>query len=118
MVTQANKGRTLIEKFEAHADVAFVIVLLAGDDRGGKRDDPSEDQRPRARQNVILELGYFFGKLGRDRVCAVYAEDVELPSDVIGISYVPLNDLWKWRVGREMQAAGLDHLGSDYSCDP
>jgi predicted nucleotide-binding protein len=68
----ANRGRTIIEKFEAHADVGFAIILLTPDDmgvaQGGK-------QRPRARQNVILELGYFIGRLGRSHVCALKTDD-------------------------------------------
>lgn len=43
----------------------------------------------RARQNVVLEFGYFIGLLGRDRVCCLYKGDVELPSDMRGIVYIP-----------------------------
>jgi predicted nucleotide-binding protein len=50
---QANQGRTIIEKFEAHANVGFAVVLLTPDDMGGPRDGA---QQPRARQNVVLEL--------------------------------------------------------------
>jgi predicted nucleotide-binding protein len=62
---QANRGRTIIEKVEMHSDVGFAVVLLTPDDEGGKRGNST---RPRARQNVVLELGYFIGRLGRDRV--------------------------------------------------
>lgn len=65
---QANQGMTVIEKFEAHSNVGFAVVLLTPDDRGGL---PTETPRPRARQNVVLELGFFVGALGRDRVCAI-----------------------------------------------
>ncbi|MGB8035837.1 MAG: nucleotide-binding protein, partial [Nitrososphaeraceae archaeon] len=67
---QANEGRTVVEKFESYAsDVGYAFILLTPDDVGGK--DKAE-LKPRARQNVILELGYFMGKLGRDRVCGLY----------------------------------------------
>ena len=49
--------------------------------------------KPRARQNVILELGYFMGKLGRDRVCGLYKEGIEIPSDVLGVLYLKYEDL-------------------------
>ena len=63
---QPNEGRTIIEKFEYHAlRVGFAIVLLTPDDVGSLQDESSESQ-PRARQNVVFELGYFIGKLGRD----------------------------------------------------
>ena len=82
---QASMGRTIIEKFEHHGDVAFAIVLLTPDDVGGL---DSKNVRGRARQNVILELGYFIGRLGRDKVCAIKKGDVELPSDALGIIWV------------------------------
>ena len=54
---QPNQGRTIIEKFEDYSDVGFAVVLLTNDDRGGRKDEGYETQRPPARQNVILELG-------------------------------------------------------------
>jgi hypothetical protein len=62
---QANQGRTIIEKIEAHRDVGFAVVLLTPDDVGSIK---GEALQPRARQNVLLELGYFVGRLGRSRV--------------------------------------------------
>lgn len=106
---QANQGRTIIEKFEDFADVGFAIVLLTPDDRGGPMATPYEQQRARARQNVILELGYFLGRLGRNRVCALYRENVEIPSDYSGVLYVRLDDAGGWRLAlaKEMKAAEL-----------
>jgi hypothetical protein len=60
---QPNAGRTIIEKFIDYADVGFAVVLLTGDDRGAVATEPFENQKLRARQNVILELGFFLGKL-------------------------------------------------------
>ena len=95
---QPNKGRTIIEKFEEYADVGFAVILLTPDDRGGAADAPYENQRLRSRQNVILELGYFLGRLGRSRVCALYAEGVEIPSDYSGVLYVMLDAGGAWRL--------------------
>jgi predicted nucleotide-binding protein len=107
---QANKGQTLIEKFEAHAQVGYAVVLLTPDDKGGLEADPPDKYKSRARQNVILELGYFIGKLGRGRVCALHMGDVELPSDIHGVAYVRYDatDAWKLSLAREMKAAGID----------
>jgi len=103
---QANRGQTLIEKFEQHATAAhFAIVLLTPDDVGSQR---GGEQRPRARQNVVFELGFFYGTLGRDRVCVLYEESVELPTDIEGIAYVPLRGEWKLMLGRELRAASID----------
>jgi predicted nucleotide-binding protein len=65
---EPNRGRTIIEKFLDYSDAGFAVVLLNADDRGGPIDQPYDEQLPRARQNVIFELGFFIGKLGRDRV--------------------------------------------------
>ena len=83
---QPNKGRTIIEKFEDYADVGFAVVLLTPDDVGAVKDREA-DLRPRARQNVVFEFGYFIGKLGRERVCALVKGDIERPSDSDVILY-------------------------------
>jgi predicted nucleotide-binding protein len=104
---QPDRERTIIEKFEDHAaQAACAIVLLTGDDEGGPVGGTG---RPRARQNVVLELGYFLGRLGRDRVVILYEPNVELPSDINGVLYVKLDDQGAWRnsVARELEAVGL-----------
>jgi len=53
--------------------------------------------QPRARQNVIFELGFFFGLRGRDNVCVLYERGVELPSDVQGLMYKPLDEAASWK---------------------
>jgi predicted nucleotide-binding protein len=106
---QVNAGRTIIEKFEDHARAAAAaVVLLTGDDEGGVAGEPA--RRRRARQNVILELGYFVGKLGRERVVILYEPGVETPSDLLGVLYVELDaaGAWKMQLARELKAAGLD----------
>jgi predicted nucleotide-binding protein len=104
---QPSQGRTVIEKFEAHADVGFAVVLLTPDDMGGLAS--GGELKPRARQNAILELGYFIGRLGRSRVCALYVEGVEIPSDFHGVVYVPYEASggWRLKLASEIRAAGL-----------
>jgi predicted nucleotide-binding protein len=101
---QANAGRTIIEKFEVYSgDVAFAVVLLTPDDVGSAAGEVS-NTRPRARQNVIMELGYFIGRLGRTRVCALHKGNVELPSDYQGVVYVEMDGggAWKSKVAQEL----------------
>jgi Leucine-rich repeat (LRR) protein len=97
---EANRGQTIIEKFEQSAEVGFAVVLLTPDDAvaGGGR---------RARQNVILELGYFIGRLGRHRVCALKKGDVELPSDILGVLFTSVDAAGQWQaeLRRELEAA-------------
>ena len=105
----ANKGRTIIEKFLDHSDVSFAVVLLTADDRGGLASDPPDSYLPRARQNVLLELGFFLGKLGRDRVCALYQGNVEIPSDYQGVLFIKLDEdnSWMLRLAKEIKSSGI-----------
>ena len=102
---QPNRGRTVIEKVIAHTDVGFAVVLLTPDDEGCARGGRPE---PRPRQNVLLELGYFIGSLGRENVCALKRGDVEIPSDFAGVVWEPMDagNGWKLALARELKAAG------------
>ena len=110
---QATAGRTIVEKLEHYADVGFAVVLLTPDDVGGVQ---GGEQQPRARQNVILELGYFVGRIGRSRVCALYKGSLELPTDYLGVVYVPMDThgAWKYALAKELREAGfhvdMNHL--------
>ena len=125
---QPDRGRTIIEKLEGVSKLpGYAFVLLTPDDLGAKR-LPNEDieyfNHPdlklqnqettfnyRARQNVILELGFFIGLLGRERVCSLYERGVELPSDFAGILYKEFNKTISeitWEIRRELKAAGYN----------
>lgn len=107
---QPGGSRTIVEKLEKYSNVGYAFVLLTPDDIGcksqsgdiswimpalanktGLQISPIIFQmfKPRARQNVVLEFGYFIGKLGRDRVCCLLKGNVEKPSDMAGIAYLP-----------------------------
>jgi predicted nucleotide-binding protein len=108
---QPNAGRTIIEKFEDHAEEAvFAVILLTGDDAGGLSVSGDPPLSPRARQNVVFELGFFVGALGRNRVAVLYQEGVELPSDLSGLLYIKLDDHggWKLPLAQELRAAGVE----------
>jgi predicted nucleotide-binding protein len=104
---QTNQGRTIIEKFEDHADVGYAVVLLTPDDEGRLATSDAA-LSPRARQNVIFELGYFIGRLGRKRVCVIVEEGVEVPSDIAGLGYVSRDpkSYWKYQLASELKSAG------------
>ena len=104
---QPDEGRTVIEKFEQYAQCDFAVALFTPDDVGGPRDD---NLQLRARQNVIFEFGYFIGKFGRDRVCALVKGDPEIPTDYSGVLYIPLDEAgaWKFQLMGEMKSAGFD----------
>lgn len=96
---QSNLEKTVIEKFMTHSNVGFAIVLLSADDFGYSKNESKENAKKRARQNVILELGFFIGKLGRNRVVALVEDssDFEIPSDINGVIYIPFDNAGKWK---------------------
>jgi predicted nucleotide-binding protein len=104
---QPNKGSTIIEKLEENADVSFAVVLLTPDDEGRKKGDSA--LRDRARQNVLLELGYFIGRLGRKHVCALHKGSVEIPTDYLGVLFLPFDNSggWQLKLAKELKAAGF-----------
>lgn len=106
---QPNRFRTILEKFEDYADVGFAVILLTSDDKGYDKAKPGTE-KGRARQNVVLELGYFLGKLGRNQLMAISDPDVELPGDISGVIYTdPRNDIqWQAELVRELRAAGYE----------
>ncbi|HEX9357204.1 MAG TPA: nucleotide-binding protein, partial [Streptosporangiaceae bacterium] len=104
---QPNMGRHLLTKFIQEAElITFAVVLMTDDDVGAQRDAPIA---PRARQNVILELGYFLSHLGQARVCALVSPGLETPSDFDGIVYIRIDPEGRWRTDleRELRAADM-----------
>lgn len=106
---KTNSSMTIIEKFEKFSNTKYAIVLISPDDIGASIKEP-EKLIHRARQNVIFELGYFFGKLGRSNVCALLKGNIERPSDYDGILYIAHDnkDGWKLLMVKELKQAGLD----------
>ncbi len=110
---QPSRNKTVIEKFELNAAVGFAIVLLSGDDMAYPVTIPhgEANARPRARQNVVLELGYFMGRLGRDRVFTLLKEvpNFEQPSDYHGVIYVPYDGAGAWRLALAKELANANY---------
>ena len=101
---QANRGQTIIQKFKEHSDVDFAIVLYTACDEG--RDINENELKPRARQNVVFEHGYLCAKLGNAKVCALLEDGVEIPGDLAGVVYIPIdpNGAWRYAIAKEMNA--------------
>ena len=103
---QPSKGNTIIEKFNECAAASYAVALLTADDVGSRRHESVA--KPRARQNVIFELGYFIGRLGRDRVCALTKGAPEIPSNYSGVVYIPMESGdWQITLIRELREAGF-----------
>ncbi|MBK8511685.1 MAG: nucleotide-binding protein [Saprospiraceae bacterium] len=99
---------SIIKKIEMYSDVSFAVILLTPDDEGRK--SGSNDLTPRARQNVILELGYFIARLGPENVFVLKKGNIELPSDYNGIMYISMDDgdTWKMKLAKEIKFIGID----------
>lgn len=102
-------GRTIAESIEDYSNVSYAVVILTPDDWGEKRN--KQPGKARARQNVILEWGFFIGQLGRGRVCALHKEEdgFEFPSDYQGVRYIALDSegLWRRKLAGELQSAAI-----------
>lgn len=84
---QDDKGMTIIEMFEYYAGVcSFAFILVTPDDQMSAS-EKSDKAMWRARQNVIMELGWFIAHLGRERVAILYRAGAEIPSDIHGVLY-------------------------------
>lgn len=113
-ILQNNDGetRTLIEALEKriYNEAAFGIVLMTPDDFGYTKNKTNEDRQPRARQNVILEMGMIMASLGRDKMVILKKGNLELPSDVNGIIYLEFNEHVKEiavKLANRMKGAGI-----------
>jgi CheY-like chemotaxis protein len=91
---QPTIGRTLIEKFEYYAAYSQLAFVIMTPDDQTLTADRNDDEKRRARQNVILELGFFLGSLGRQsgRVFLLHKGPLELPSDLNGVVYVDITN--------------------------
>lgn len=106
LAEQPNRGQDLLGKLLSNAQqAAFAVVILTADDLGGPQ---NAEQRLRARQNVVFELGLFIGLIGRDRVAALNDPEVEIPTDFSGVAYIPLQgESWQIELARELKAADI-----------
>lgn len=113
---QANLGNTIMEKLERCTDVDYAIVLYTECDLGRAKEASKNEERYRARQNVVYEHGYLIGKLGREKVFALVKGNVETPGDISGVVYTSMDDAgaWKMLLARDMRAAGLEINMNDW----
>ena len=94
---------------------AFGIVLLTPDDMGYLKDEKPEDAKPRARQNVILEMGMLLSSLTRKRCAILQKGFVEQPSNMGGIVYIPFNDHVREAVPKLVQRLQEAGFNPDFS---
>ena len=93
----------IIEKLEIEGDAAGAVCLFTADDEGRAQAEQSE--KPRARQNVVFEAGYFIGRLGRENVAILVDKGIEIPSDLQGVVYTG-TDSWEFGLLKELKSMG------------
>lgn len=101
-------GLTILEKLDKSSNVWYAIALLTPDEViAGKAGVDRLTGRPSP--NVLFELGFLLGRLGRDRVCVLYDPKVELPSDFYGTTYIPMDStgLWQKQLDSEFHNVGI-----------
>ncbi|MCH8806412.1 MAG: nucleotide-binding protein [Planctomycetes bacterium] len=101
------KGRTLIEKFEEEALKASVAFALLTPDDVIQASDGTYAQ---ARPNVTFEIGWFYGRLGRNRVCLLLKKGSKIHSDLDGINRIEFQDSVlevAVEIEKELRASGL-----------
>lgn len=85
LAQEANRGRTVLQKlWDESGKCSFVVIVMTGDDQG-------PDGKPRARENVMHEIGFFQGRFGLENVCILYEEETNIPSNIHGLVYIPFN---------------------------
>lgn len=107
---QIDTGKTIIEKIEEHSEVGFAIILYTPCDVGRSSRESEEENKHRARQNVVFEHGYFMAKLGRSNVLALKKEDVEIPNDLSGTIHTVYDSpgAWKLNLAQTLANAGYE----------
>lgn len=97
-------GLTIIEALEKEigpdGNSKFGIVLLTPDDFGYSKLEGAEKAQPRARQNVVLEMGMLISAVGRRNTVILKKGHLEVPSDASGILYLGFNEHVKETVPR------------------
>ncbi len=105
---EPNAGKTLIEKFGKLCDIHFAIILLTPD--GNPPQDQPGERKAWLSQNMIFEFGYFLGKLGPGRICALYKEGMKNAPDDWGVVNIPMDSRGGWRlfIAKEIKQTGIE----------
>jgi predicted nucleotide-binding protein len=109
---EPSQGRTIVERFQEYTDVGFAVVLLSPDNSAYFKDEPPTKRKLRPRQDVIFELGFLLGKLGKSNVLVFFREcaNFEIPTDFEGMKVAAFDDRDSWKLAliRELTNCGYN----------
>jgi predicted nucleotide-binding protein len=116
MCEEPSQGKKIVENFSRdYADVGFAVVLLSPDDFAYATNEGSTKRKLRPRQEVVFELGFLLGKLGRNNVLVFQRElqNFDDPTDFEGMKVTAFDDRDSWKLAliRELTNRG-------YNVDP
>ncbi len=110
MCEEPSQGRKIVERFQDYADVGFAVVLLSPDESLYDKDESPTKRKLRPRQDVVFELGFLLGKLGKGNVLVFQREcaNFESPADFEGIKVTAFDDRNSWKLAliRELANSG------------
>lgn len=107
---EANQTQTIIKKIEDNPQVSFAVVLVSPDNLTYIKEETPNEAKPVANQNIIFELGYLLGKLGKQNVTAIYrkAKDFKIPNDYSGVFWIEYKNGWYFELIKELKANNFD----------
>jgi predicted nucleotide-binding protein len=96
-------GRKIVERFTAdYNDIGLAVVLLSPDDYVYAKNEQPSKRKLKPRQDVVFELGYLLGKLGKEKVLVLYREsekgEFEVNTDFEGVTSAPFDSLDSWKL--------------------
>ena len=106
----AEEGKTFTTNFLEFHDIGFAVVVLSGDDFGYSKEHEAHQAKLRPRQQIVFELGFLAGRLGRHRVYVLHqdSKNFELPTAFFDITYTPYRKMGEWQLQllRQLKRAG------------
>jgi len=104
------KRQNIIEKITDYAHVSFAVVLLSPDDLTSPDEKNSDNVKYLGNQNVIFELGYFLGRLGKQNVIALFRKkkDFKIPIDYTGVLWIEYKLGWYYELIKQLKACNFD----------
>jgi predicted nucleotide-binding protein len=107
---ESNRQKTILEKIECYPPVSFAVVILSPDDLVYPKEGTLDQAKFRAAQSVILELGYFLGKLGKQNVVAIYKkeENFKVPTDITCVIWIEHKTGWYFQLIRELKECNFE----------
>ena len=114
MCEEPSQGKKIVENFSRdYADVAFAVVLLSPDDFAYAKNEAATKRKLRPQQDVVFELGFLLGKLGKGNVLVFFREcaNFEIPTDFEGIKFTAFDDRDSWKLAliRELTNCGYNY---------